>query len=345
MQKSSKDLSILPPLYTGWISELLRGPIPEETQATCQDCVMCDRNGRNKSEIVFNPETKCCTFNPQLPNFLVGRILSDDSQAAKSAMETQLLQGIATPLGVDPPRWYTAQYKDNPENFGIDTKLLCPFYLPEANGVCSIRNHRNSRCATFFCKFNRGSVGVIFWKYMDQLLSRIEKLLSRWCVLQLNPGEKAIEELFPPPMTEIDYSNPSRLWGKWFGKEKEFYKECSKLVDPLSWDDVSRICGADIEVMAHVTLISYRRLISDEIPAYLKVASWKKIKLVAPDVYRIWTYNRYDPFDVSREVFDALHLFGENNSVGEALQKNPSVLNEDLLRQLSDRGILEVSEP
>jgi hypothetical protein len=180
---------------------------------------------------------------------------------------------------------------------------------------------------------------------MDQLLSRIEKLLSRWCVLQLDPGEKAIEELFPPPMTEINYSNLSLLWGKWFGKEKDFYQECCNLVDPLRWKDVTRICGADIDVLAHVTLISYRKLISDEIPTHLKVASWKKLKLVAPNVYRIWTYNRYDPFDVSREVLDALHLLDGESTVKETVETNKVVLDEGLVRKLSDRGILEASEP
>ncbi len=342
---------MLPPLYAGWMSDLLRGPIPEETEATCQDCVMCSRNGRNKSEIVFNPDTKCCTFMPHLPNFLVGRILADqdlNSQHGKSVMESQLLHG-ATPFGVNPPKWYTTLYKDSQENFGIDADLRCPFYVAEENGICGIRNHRNSRCATYFCKFRRGSIGVIFWKYTDQLLSRIEKLLSRWCVLQLDPGETAIEELFPPPMTEIDYSNPSRIWGKWFGKEKEFFQECSGLVDPLTWNDVSRICGSEIHILSHVTMISYRHLISDEIPKHLKVASWKKVKLVAPDVYRIWTYNRYDPFDLNRNVLDALHLFDGKVTVEETRQNiketNQIVLDDDLLRHLSDRGILEVSEP
>jgi hypothetical protein len=334
--------------------DLLGGPIPEETEVNCQDCVMCNRNEKNRSEIIFNPDTKCCTYYPHLPNFLVGRILKEndqESQRGKAALESQFLKGCSvTPLGVDPPRWYSALYKEeSSENFGIDVKLLCPFYVSDGTGQCSIWKNRTSRCATFFCKFTRGSVSVIFWKYMDQLLSIIEKLLSRWCVLQLDPGETSVEELFPPPMSKTDYRNSSRIWGKWFGKEREFFQECSALVDPLTWKDISRICGSEIDLLAHVTMISYRRLISDDIPKYLKVASWKKVRLVAPDVYRIWTYNRYDPFDVSTGTLGALHLFDGNNNVTKTLQtieeKGQVVLNEDLVRQLSDRGILEVTEP
>jgi hypothetical protein len=30
------------------------------------------------SALAFHPETKCCTYIPALPNFLVGRIVEDD---------------------------------------------------------------------------------------------------------------------------------------------------------------------------------------------------------------------------------------------------------------------------
>jgi hypothetical protein len=353
MQRTLNDLqSILPPLYAGWMSELLDGPIPAETEATCQDCVMCSRNGRNKSEIVFNPDTKCCTYMPQLPNFVVGSILTDqdpDSQRGKTVLESLLKQGCkVTPLGLDPPQWYSALYRENQHKFGIDAELRCPFYVDEANGSCSIWKNRNSHCVTFFCKFKRGSLGVIFWKYVDQLLSGIEKELARWCVLQLDPGETTMEELFPPPMCEIDLSNPSRLWGKWWMKEKQFFQESSDLVNRLTWMNVSEICGTAIHIAAHLTQISYRRMISDDIPQYLKVASWKKVKLVAPDLYRIWSYNRYDPFDLHKEVLEALPFFDGKSTAEETVQsieqKNRVVIDHEMLRQLSDRGILETSE-
>lgn len=32
---------MLPPLYAAWMEQVLPGPIPVETQATCQQCAMC----------------------------------------------------------------------------------------------------------------------------------------------------------------------------------------------------------------------------------------------------------------------------------------------------------------
>ena len=31
----------LPPLYHAWMADLLTGPIPRESNATCHDCAMC----------------------------------------------------------------------------------------------------------------------------------------------------------------------------------------------------------------------------------------------------------------------------------------------------------------
>src|SRR5262245_42546607 len=66
----------LPSLYARWIADLLAAPIPEETIATCDNCVMCKPDA--VTPLVFRPEVKCCTYLPQLPNFIVGRILTDD---------------------------------------------------------------------------------------------------------------------------------------------------------------------------------------------------------------------------------------------------------------------------
>lgn len=339
LKSATEVLSVLPPLYAGWMLDLLGGPIPEETEVDCQDCVMCSRNGKNTSGIFFNPDTKCCTYYPHLPNFLIGRILKENDP-------TQIPEeSLSTPLGIDPPDWYRALYKEkSAENFGIDAELLCPFYVKDGKGRCSIWKNRNSRCATFFCKYTRASVSVIFWKYMDQLLSGIEKSLARWCVLQLDPGDAAIEEFFPPLMSRVELSDPPRIWGKWFGKEKEFFQECAALVNPLTWQDVSRICGADIHLSARLTFIAYQRLMSGKIPEYLKVAPWKKIKLVAPDVYRIWTYNRYDPFDLKAEAMNVLHLFDGKKTSVETLQNIEHIIDQETVRQLADRGILEACE-
>src|SRR5258706_6959334 len=92
--------SPLPPLYAAWIDQLLGGSIPQETDATCDDCAMLPDVGQTPeaSGVFFNPETKCCSYVPQLPNYLVGRILNDNDPAfarGRASVETRLNAGVA----------------------------------------------------------------------------------------------------------------------------------------------------------------------------------------------------------------------------------------------------------
>src|SRR5664279_5381727 len=96
----------LPPLYAGWIEDLLGGTTPQETRATCSDCAMVQRAGEHKDEqqVFFNPELKCCTYLPDLANFLVGNILRDSSPEiaeGRASVERRLDAKVAvTPLAI-----------------------------------------------------------------------------------------------------------------------------------------------------------------------------------------------------------------------------------------------------
>src|SRR5206468_1973039 len=97
---------VLPPLYAVWMREALGRPIPEEKEATCDDCVMLAKGceAPQTSGFFFDPQTKCCTYVPELPNFLVGRILADSDPAAargRATLEKRFESGVAvTPLGI-----------------------------------------------------------------------------------------------------------------------------------------------------------------------------------------------------------------------------------------------------
>ena len=122
--------SPLPPLYAAWMDELLAGPIPRETDATCDDCAMCaDGEEPEESGAFFSRETKCCTYIPTLPNYLVGRILSDDDQdfaKGRATLVARLRAGIAvTPLGLGQPPNFQALYGQSPESlFGRSRTLM-----------------------------------------------------------------------------------------------------------------------------------------------------------------------------------------------------------------------------
>lgn len=340
-------MSPLPPLYARWMDEFLAGPIPPETHATCLDCPMCSGDPtRNSSGYSFNPNAKCCTYWPDLPNFLVGDILLDDSPPfanGRAAFEAQYNETlIRIPQGVSPPPSYRQAYQKDIAHFGNNVSLLCPYYQRIDSGLCGIWLHRNSRCSTWFCRYERGSVGVIFWKYMDQLLASIERSLARWCVLQLDIGADALEQLYPPPPSEPSITDWKAIWGHWYGKEADFYRECSRLVNPLTWVEVHSIGGAEIHLFARLLYKAYTDLTSSRLPKSLKPGTWKKIEPVGTEMFRIWTYNRYDPIQLPRIIFEALPHF-EGLTTADALDKmarNKIPLDATLALKLADFGLL-----
>ncbi len=195
--------SPLPPLYAGWMADLLAGPIAEETEATCSDCAMCGTGARraSASEFFYDPRVKCCSYVPVLANFLVGRILGDDDPATRASVESRLQAQVAvTPLGLGQPPAFTVLYdKTVPASFGHSRALRCPHFLEDGGGRCGIWRHRAAVCTTWFCKHVRGAVGQAFWQALNRLLAGVEQSLSRWCVLQLDVGPEALAKLFPMP--------------------------------------------------------------------------------------------------------------------------------------------------
>lgn len=75
---TSLNSNPLPPLYAAWFDDLLGREIPPETRATCHDCAMCESGGeyQKPGSKLFNPRSKCCTYQPQLHNFLCARLVS-----------------------------------------------------------------------------------------------------------------------------------------------------------------------------------------------------------------------------------------------------------------------------
>src|SRR5258706_14695042 len=102
----SSQRPMLPAVHASWLAHLLTEPPPEETEATCDRCVMCHpKDATVRSEIAyFDDSSKCCTYQPQLANFLVGAMLEDDSAefaAGRASIERRIdeREGV-TPLGL-----------------------------------------------------------------------------------------------------------------------------------------------------------------------------------------------------------------------------------------------------
>jgi hypothetical protein len=328
MLPSAHMSSTLPPLYAAWMEQILTGPIPEETEATCEHCAMCTQAPTRPtvSTYLFNPQTKCCTYMPRLPNFLVGRILEDpdpDLLRGRMSVEARIRRKVAvTPLGLTSDPVQALLYRQGREaTFGKSRTLRCPHYLEES-GHCGVWKHRESTCTTWFCKHVRGAVGMRFWHTVQQLLRAVEESLAQWCVYELDVGTEALQLLFPSPQQRkanpsldahqldgtVDSKRYQAIWGNWADREQDFFTKSAALVNALAWNDVRTICGPEIQILVRLTQEAYSHLIADDIPPLLQVRPFKTIH-VGPDSSEVYSYSSLDPLLLPKTLTDVLHYF------------------------------------
>ncbi len=358
----SASLSPLPPLYARWMRECLAGDIPREPKATCHDCAMCraPANAAPEQDAVFyDPRSKCCTYMPVLWNFLVGALLDDDSAeaaAGRRTVEARIAAGVAvTPLALERPPAYSVLYSHIPEAFGRAQSMRCPHYLEEAGGLCGVWRSRESTCATWFCKHERGAVAKRFWEGLHRLLQLTERQVATWCVTELDVGAEALAAIFPfpprppGPVTGADFdggTTPERrklVWGKWAGREHAFYREAGRLAGALSWADVATLGGSELRAAVQLAQAAFERLTSPQLPDRLRAGTFR-ISPAPGGRALVSAYSPADPLDLSPEVLDILSYF-DGRSTHAARQTIVRELGYDvdpaLLLKLVDFGVLE----
>ena len=353
--------SVLPPLYARWVDSLLAAPVPAETRATCDDCAMCASEGElpQKSTAYFSPRVKCCSYQPKLANFLVGRALEEKDlafSAGRETLERRIASRIGlTPLGLEQSAWIGALYEMSSGAFGRADALRCPHYLDVAGGRCGIWRNRNSVCATWFCKHERGAVGWAFWERLRELLTAIESSLATWCVLESDLDAEALDLLFRPhagrePLTAEaldDKPDPrtDALWGNWRGREREFYFDCARRVGILGWAEVETIGGARVAALARVAKKAFEKLQSSDLPERL-VAGKIEMLAITADAVRVVSYRGTDPLDLDPVILEVLPYF-DGRPTSEVLRSIEESLGirveRDLVSRLSDFEILTPS--
>jgi hypothetical protein len=352
----------LPPLYAGWLDQLLDGPIPAETNATCHDCAMLLTESERSAplaEAEYNPETKCCTYLPELWNFLVGGVLLDsnpDAERGRATVEARIDRGAAvTPLGLGKSRTFRLLYHTGGiHTFGQSRHMRCPHYLHDQGGLCGVWRNRESTCATWFCKHVRGSVGKSFWSHLHQALRTAERTLAGWALVQLGLDGSSLAQLYEPRRDEqlstltgwdVDERPDPRVtklvWGNWLGRERELYRECARLVRSLTWTDVLGIGGAELDLYARLVRDAHARLLSDAVPESPTIA----LVQITPrgDRARLATYSGLDPLDVPAIVTEVLPYF-DGRPTSEAIdairEATGATVDPSLVRKLADFGIL-----
>lgn len=359
----------LPPLYDRWITELVGGGIPRESRATCDDCAMWAKPGdaqppAGDQTLFFDPVIKCCTWVPTLQNFLVGRILADPdptAQAGRATVEKRIADGIGvSPLGLAQPPVFSLLYKNSSDAFGRSRSLKCPHYI-EDGGRCGVWRHRNSTCATWFCKHVRGAVGFTFWREsLHRLLQVVEQALAHWCLLELKVSAETLRHLAGTEGwafgaeavtgdaldSRVNRKAYARLWGEWLGREPEFFDRCAELVSPLSWVEVLALSGPEARLYARLTQEAYGRLLSEQVPSPLKVGPFQLVQ-IQNAMNRVSTYSDYDPLDVPQTVMELLQYFDgrpTEQALATIAEERGVSLDRALVRKMVDFKLLVALE-
>jgi hypothetical protein len=350
--------SALPPLYARWADELLQAPLPDELHATCHDCAMLPREGeaRPAGQDFFDPVAKCCTYQPALPNFLVGRILGDAGAPGRASVEARIdARAGVSPLGLEMPPAYQAVYHETAITaFGHARGLRCPHHLDD--GRCGIWQHRAAVCASWYCKHERGAVSSRFWhEGIETLLRRVEADLARHCLLAIGLDGATVLGALPPlgprptPASAPDEAEAyRRAWGPWLGRERELYAKAAAIVDPLSWADVLAICGPEVRLRAAVARHLHALVTSADMPARL-VPGPITVVGASGDGVKVTGYSPRDPVDIPAATIALLHRFDGRPTASVRAQleaEDGIVLDDEFVRTLADFELLvEAPDP
>jgi hypothetical protein len=353
---------MLPPVYQPVFDELFDRPKPDETRATCENCAMCDHGEPSPVAMeYFNSDTKCCTYFPQLPNYLVGAILADESPEMAEG-KRRIRERIKTRIGVT-PHWLTRPQKMTlimlgyAPAFGRAKTLLCPYYdATNPAGTCSIWRHRETICMTYYCKYVGGQRGYDFWTALKGYLSHVQRHLVRHAQAAVDP--KCIEPIFKKNQLsteDIDDLAPKESayknwWGPWVGREEEFYLKCHEWMMAMKPSEFQLNVDQSDEGKHYVKELrtAYEKLENKILPKSLVRNARMKEDHVEGKVV-VTTYHRYDSFSLDKDLYDVVGLFKASESLEEnlaRLKKDDGIeLAPELIEYLFAAGVLVEPTP
>jgi len=338
-----------------WLPPLFDQPLPRERRATCESCAMCkssDTQPSGSPHGFLNPDTKCCTYHPSLPNFSVGALLEDhrpELAEGQRRMRNRIQQqhGVA-PHGVSGAPLYWMKYDRAREAFGHSPHMLCPFYDA---GRCSIWQWREGTCSTYFCKHDRGEEARVFYTALRDYMAQLGRALALHAMLELgvepgramgkrSPHGVTPEELDGAPLPEKEYH---ARWGSYAGREEEFFRHAAAVVRDVSSKQASALGGS--LVRAHLLRVqnAYERMTNPRVPERLRR---NPVLRVLPDhegSYLLEGYSSMDASRVAKKLYDVLDSFDgrPNEQVVQALKSEGRPFPSDgLVRSLYHHRVL-----
>lgn len=345
------------PIYHHLLSEMFDRPDIPETRATCSDCAMCDKGASPGVKMdYFKPDTKCCTYHPHLPNYLVGAVLADgeDMAEGKRRMRARIAKRTQiSPCWVAAPKKYQliAMASKQSNVFGRARSMLCPYYDQERGGACTIWRHRESVCTTFFCKYERGRHGLDYWTGIKAYFEHIEITLAHWAMKEIDPKlvepkmgrlKLSVEDVDDLPPNPEEYA---ALWQDWIDREPEFYLACYEKVRTMDREKFKELIDEAPEGKKNLLELGRRweKMMAPELPKSL--IRNPKMKVAPVDnAMVVTTYNPNDSFAVDKDLYDVLALLDEKKTLAENLKmletEHGVELAPELLSHLVMHGVL-----
>lgn len=264
----SKIKHYLPSLYSHILPKEILDFSIHETKTNCNDCTMSHKNTKN---LTYNPNLKCCTYYPYLPNFLVGAILSDNSTPQAQNLIRNIIKKrkYALPIGLVPPIKYQLIFnKRKKHDFGNDPNLLCPYFNKTTNN-CQIWKYRDSVCSTFFCFSDKGKKGILFWEKMNDYLTYVEMALMEEALVLLDFSPRQMSDLISYLNREtgtayernrwnLPQNKAKELWNGYFDDQELFFKKCFQIVNNMSKKDFNTAMGLQGEKIKDSLLLSIK---------------------------------------------------------------------------------------
>ncbi len=337
-----KLFDYFPKLYSGFFPEFFSSYISKEEIAVCADCIMLKPEKSLQQQVYYSEKSKCCTFFPYIPNYLAGLILSDtakDFEQGREKLKEIIAKGQGiSPKGISAGKKYSLLYKKSKKlAFGKNTSLICPFFVNRQNS-CSIWNGRSAICSTFFCRYNAGVFGENFWRNIQFYLQETEKKLSKYAIMQLDAltdyfnHEPEESDFKPFEVDDAKHPDYEQIWGKWYGKEIEFYVRCYDVIASLTRTKFDEIMG--ISNRYYIQKISKAKdlMNNGNLPVRLKLNN--KVNFFPVSGSKFLITSSFGSFEIDTELVDVLKLFDGNETVGSIINKLKNkniILEKDLL--------------